>query len=173
MFQQWTDFFLLMGSAAAVLIGLIYVVISLMRDRPRSSVLSGSRLYMGPIVLSVSFVMVLSAAALTPGITRQWIAGITAAIALWGLTRGVMSFVGLRRLVGAESEVHWTDLWFYGVFPSALYIAFGIVALAFCSGWQWAPYGLAVALTAALLLAVRNEWDLITWIAPRKDGEPD
>ena len=70
MFEGWHEFYLLAGSAAAVLIGLIFVVISLMQDRSRSSVLAGSKLYMGPIVLGVSFVLVLSAAALTPGIGR-------------------------------------------------------------------------------------------------------
>ena len=44
-----------------MLIGLIFVVISLMQDRSRSTVLTGSKLYMGPIVLGVSFVLVLSA----------------------------------------------------------------------------------------------------------------
>src|SRR6476469_8101961 len=58
MFDQWGEFYLLVGSAAAVLIGLIFVVISLMQDRSRSTVLTGSRLYMGPIVLGVSFVLV-------------------------------------------------------------------------------------------------------------------
>jgi len=76
------------GSAAAVLIGLIFVVISLMQDRSRSTVLAGSRLYMGPIVLGVSFVLVLSAAALTPGMSAGWFAFISGAIALWGLVRG-------------------------------------------------------------------------------------
>src|SRR5206468_4428801 len=71
MFEGWENFFLMVGGAAAVLIGLIYVVISLMHDRPRSSVLAGSRLYMGPIVLGVSFVLILSAAALTPGVERK------------------------------------------------------------------------------------------------------
>ena len=43
MFEGWHEFYLMAGSAAAVLIGLIFVVISLMQDRSRSSVLSGSR----------------------------------------------------------------------------------------------------------------------------------
>ena len=30
---------------------------------------------------------------------------------------------------------------------------------------------LAAVVAAMLLLAVRNEWDLITWIAPREDAE--
>jgi hypothetical protein len=169
MFAQWTNFFVLAGSAAAVLIGLIFVVISLMGDRPRSSVLAGSRLYMGPIVLSVSFVLALSAAALTPGITSSWFAAITALVALWGLYRGVSSFVVLKGLAGKEREVHWSDSWFYGVFPTLLYLAMGAVALAFWEGWSWAHDGIAVLITAVLLLAIRNEWDLITWLAPKGD----
>ena len=66
MFEGWSEFYLMAGGAAAVLIGLIFVVISLMQDRSRSSVLAGSKLYMGPIVLGVSFVLALSAAALVP-----------------------------------------------------------------------------------------------------------
>jgi hypothetical protein len=167
MFEGWMDFFLMAGSAAAVLIGLIFVVISLMQDRSRSTVLAGSRLYMGPIVLGVSFVLVLSAAALTPGMSTGWFAFISGALALWGLVRGLMSIVGIRRLSG---DVHWTDLWFYGVMPSALYVALGAVALAFWREWDWAGYGFAATLMAGLLLAIRNEWDLITWIAPREDS---
>src|SRR4030095_7883433 len=119
MFEGWGEFYLLVGSAAAVLIGLIFVVISLMQDRSRSSVLTGSRLYMGPIVLGVSFVLVLSAAALTQGMERTTFAAITSAVAAWGLVRGVMSIVGIQGLKG-EDAPHWTDVWFYGVIPSLL-----------------------------------------------------
>jgi len=168
MFDHWGEFFLLAGSAAAVLIGLIFVVISLMQDRSRSTVLAGAKLYMGPIVLGVSFALVLSAAALTPGIDRSSFAAVAAIVAAWGLVRGLMSTVGIRKL---GKDVHWTDLWFYGVLPSAIYLALGLDALAFAWVWPGAHYGLAVVTTALLLLAIRNEWDLITWIAPRAEPE--
>lgn len=168
MFEGWENFFLMAGGAAAVLIGLIFVVISLMGDRPRSTVLAGSKLYMGPIVLAVSFVLALSAAALTPGITRPWYAAITGAIAVWGLVRAVMSTIGIGRF----TKVHWTDMWFYGVYPIAIYVSLGVVAAAFWENWSWAQDGLAIVVTFSLLLAIRNEWDLITWITPRgEDGE--
>jgi hypothetical protein len=172
MFEGWDEFYLLAGSAAAVLIGLIFVVISLMQDRPRSSVLAGSKLYMGPIVLGVSFVLVLSAMALIPGVGRNRVAAVTMAIALWGLARGIRSSVGIRVLLGEEREVHWTDLWFYGVIPSVVYLALGFVAVAFWENWNWAHDGLAAATVAILLSAIRNEWDLVTWLAPRRDDEP-
>jgi hypothetical protein len=167
MFEGWGEFYLMAGSAAAVLIGLIFVVISLMQDRSRSSVLQGSKLYMGPIVLGVSFALVLSAAALAPGVDGRTMAAIAAIIAAWGLARGLASIAGIRAL---RDDVHWTDLWFYGVAPSALYLALGAVALALWMGGAGAPWGLAAVVTGLLLLAVRNEWDLITWIAPRGEA---
>ena len=168
MFEGWSEFYVMSGSAAAVLIGLIFVVITLMQDRSRSSVLAGSKLYMGPIVLHMSFVLVLSAAALAPGIHVRSYATIAVVAALWGLARGIYSTVGLRRL-SSEPEVHWTDLWYYGVIPTAIYLALGAVALAFWLGSPMAPYAVAVVITALILLSVRNEWDLITWLAPRRD----
>jgi hypothetical protein len=171
MFEGWSEYYLLAGSAAAVLIGLIFVVVTLMQDRTRSSVLAGSRLYMGPVVLEVSFVLVLSAAALVPGIDPNEYAPIAAVVALWGLVRGLMSTAGIRRLLGKEGEVHWTDPWFYGVIPSLLYAALAIAAWAVWSGWPWAQDGLAALVTALLLLGIRNEWDLVTWLAPKPDEE--
>jgi chromate transport protein ChrA len=171
MFEGWQDFFLLAGSAAAVLIGLIFVVISLLQDRSRSSVLAGSRLYMGPIVLGVSFVLALSAAGLTPGIGRGAFAAIAGALALWGLARGIMSTTGIRRLAHLDHPPHWTDLWFYGLYPSLLYLVLGIVALTLWREWRWADEALAAVITASLLLAIRNEWDLITWIAPQRSED--
>ena len=169
MFEGWGEFYLMAGGAAAVLIGLIFVVISLMQDRPRATVLTGSKLYMGPIVLSVSLVLVLSATALTPHIDRNSVALIAGLVALWGLARAVTSIAGIQRLRKSDDPPHWTDVWFYGVIPSVLYIALGFVALAFWKDMDWALQGLAAAITGLLLLAIRNEWDLITWIAPRHD----
>jgi hypothetical protein len=170
MFHDWSEFYLLAGSAAAVLIGLIFVVVTLMQDRSRSSVLAGSRLYMGPVVLQVSFVLVLSSAALTPGITAEQYALVAAVVALWGLVRGVQSTVGIKALKG-EDEPHWTDKWFYGVIPIFLFLALAEVAVGFWRGEDWAVLGVAVVNTAILLLAIRNEWDLVTWLAPKADDE--
>jgi hypothetical protein len=174
MFEGWSDFYLVVGSAAAVLIGLIFVVVSLMNDRPRSSVLYGSKLYMGPIVLHMSFVLVLSAGALTPRLSNRTYAAVTAVLALWGLARAVYSIAGMTHLRGEGdgNSVHWTDPWYYGGIPFVIY-AFALrVALAFWNDADWAPYGIAAAILALILLSVRNEYDLITWIAPRKDGDP-
>jgi hypothetical protein len=169
MFKDWSEFYLLAGSAAAVLIGLIFVVMTLIQDRPRSSVLAGSRLYMGPVVQQVSFVLVLSSAALVPDITRRAFAAVCAVLSLWGFVRGVMSLAGIAAI--KDPEVHWTDKWFYGAIPAALFAALAVTAWAFWSGQSWATVGAAAVITGVLLLAIRNEWDLVTWLAPRADDD--
>jgi len=168
MFEHWGEFYLLAGSAAAVLIGLIFIVVTLMQDRPRSTMLFGSKLYMGPVVLQMSFVLVLSAAALTPDITPRAMAAASAAVALWGLVRGVQSIIGISALKGEDSP-HWTDVWFYGFIPTMLSLLLVAVAAGYWRGAEWAVNAMAVAITGVLLLAVRNEWDLVTWLAPRSD----
>ena len=176
MFERWSDFYLVVGGAAAVLLGLIFVVVSLMHDRPRSAVLFGSKLYMGPIVLHMCFVLVLSAAAVTPGMSSRVFGALALAVAVWGAARGVYSVVGLTRLrkIG-EDEVHWTDVWYYGAVPLVLYLALAAVAIGFWSGWTDAPFAVAAVIVGLLLLSVRDEYDLVTWLAPKADdssGQP-
>lgn len=170
MFHDWGEFYLVIGGAAAVLIGLIFVVVTLMQDKPRSTMISGARLYMGPIVLDLSLVLVLTAAALTPEIGGRQFAAIAAAVAAWGLYRGVQSTIGIRSLQWNEDPPHWTDKWWYGVAPTLLFLALGAVAGGFWSGAHWAVPGVAAVDTGILLVAIRNEWDLVTWLAPKPDA---
>lgn len=171
MFEGWGDFFLMAGSAAAVLIGLIFVVMTLMQDRSRSSVLEGSKLYMGPVVLHMSFVLVISGTALVPAITPDAFTVVACAVAVWGLVRGAMVTMGIRRLAFSDDAPHWTDMWFYGAIPTALYVALAVAALAIAGGRAWAGDAFAAVIVGLLLLGIRNEWDLVTWLAPRPDGE--
>ena len=173
MFEHWGEFYLVVGGAAAVLIGLIFVVVTLMQDKPRSTMLYGAKLYMGPIVLHLSFVLVLTVAALTPHIEHRQYALIAAAVALWGLVRGIQSTLGIIALARSDDPPHWSDRYFYGVMPTLLSLGVAAVALAFWNGAHWAVLGAAAINTAILLLAIRNEWDLVTWLAPHGDREAE
>lgn len=170
MFEDWGEFYLLTGSAAAVLIGLLFVVVTLMQDRPRSTVLSGAKLYMGPVVLHVSFVLVLSAAALVPGITPRALAVIAGAVAIAGLIRGGFVTAGIARIRIGDDAPHWSDAWCYGVIPTFFYLLLAIVAAGFWGDAAWAVEALAVMI-ALLLISIRNEWDLVIWLAPKPDKE--
>ena len=66
MFQDWDSFFLLIGTAAGALIGLLFVVETLTVGFERDSALRGARVYITPIVFHFAAVLVVSAAALAP-----------------------------------------------------------------------------------------------------------
>ena len=172
MFHDWGDFFFLIGSAAASLIGLLFVVVTLNRGRERETALKGANTYMTPIVFHFGVVLVLSAAAVAPGLGRTGMGlaeAVCAAIAL------IYSLIILRRLL-AWSKIappHWTDAWFYGVAPLAIYVGLAAAAVMVWIAPAWAPYGLALVLLAHLLLGIRNEWDLVTWLAPGLPPEGD
>lgn len=171
MFEGWGEFYLLAGSAAAVLIGLLFVVVTLMHDRPRSYVFKGASLYMGPIVLHMSLILALSAATLSRGMTPAGFGAIVAAVALVGLVRSFMVSAGIR--VFREPPPHWTDIWCYGLIPAGLYAALGFVALGVWQNQAWAEQGVAAVIVALLLISIRNEWDLVVWLTPKADGEED
>jgi len=170
MFEGWGEFYLLAGSAAAVLIGLLFVVVTLMHDKPRTYVLRGSRLYMGPIVLHMSLILVLSAATLSHGLTPGCFAAVAGAVAIWGFARGVNVIAGIRAYRD-PTPPHWSDVWCYGVLPTVLYALLGVVAIGFATGQAWAPQGVAAVIVALLLVSIRNEWDLVVWLTPQADGE--
>ncbi len=172
MFRDWGDFFFLIGSAAASLIGLLFVVVTLNRGRERETALKGTNTYMTPIVFHFGVVLVLSAAAVAPGLGQ---AGIGLAEAVCAAIALIYSWIILRRL-RAWTQVappHWTDVWFYGVGPLLIYLGLAGAAVMVWAAPAGAAYGLALVLLAHLLLGIRNEWDLVTWLAPGLPPEGD
>ena len=91
-----------------------------------------------------------------------------AACALAGLIYAVWVVLQIRK-VRIDGPPHWTDLWCYGAAPAAVYLGLAAAALAAWTGWSCAPYAIAGALLALLLVSIRNAWDLVTWLAPRRD----
>jgi hypothetical protein len=75
--------------------------------------------------------------------------------------------VGIARLLNAAEPPHWSDLWCYGVAPVGIYLGLtGVIAAAFWGRSSWAPYAMGGLLLSLLLLAIRNAWDLVTWMTP-------
>lgn len=165
MFEGWEDYYLLVGSAAAALIGLLFVVMSLLAGRERSTIEAGSRFYLSPIVFDLGAIVVLSGAAMAP-IPPAAFAWLTVAIAIVSLAMDIRISLGIGRLiVAAENRIF--DTCWYGVVPaaiSALMIGAGAGVLIHR---PWAEIAVAAVLMALLLVCIHNAWDLITYITPQ------
>jgi hypothetical protein len=165
MLEEWHDFYLLIGGAAGALIGLLFVVVTLTR-RTGDKADQGRRLYLSPVVVSFGVVLGTGGLAMTPHEPAVVAALILGAAALVALAYMVRVCRGLFR-AGEDMVPHWSDPWWYGVWPAVAY-AVMLLAAAIMLAWPGPGLDLLAASQGALVaLGVRNAWDLITWIAPR------
>lgn len=168
MFQHWDSFYLLVGGAAGSLIGLLFIVATLNSGRrDADSALRGASIYMTPIVQHLGVVLVISALAAAPGLSIEATALLVAAAGLIGLASSGRVIWHLQ-IVKSLQAPHWSDVWWYGV--AAFFADLGVAGSA-AAVWlvspAWAARGVATALTAILLIAIRNAWDLVTWITAK------
>ena len=167
MLQGWDNFYYLIGSAAAGLIGLLFVVMTLTAGRERSRILRGSSLYMTPTIVHFGVVLAISATAMAPGLPLVPRGAAFGLFALCGLAASTRGCVGIVKLQKAAEPPHWSDLWCYGVAPVGMYLGLAtVIVAAFWERSSWAPYAMAGVLLFLLLLGIRNAWDLVTWMTP-------
>ena len=76
---------------------------------------------MSPVLLHFALVLALSATALASAFTPYGFGLINGAIALIGIATSVRVIAGLRRRT-MDPPPHWTDIWWYGVAPCAIYV---------------------------------------------------
>ncbi len=170
-FSGWDNFYVIMGSAAAALTGLMFVVITLVagvRSRPSDS---GVAAFNSPTV--VHFAMSLLIAAI---ISAPWTALAQPAVALGLVGLGGLAYVGivLRRLlrVDAYQPVFEDWLW-HAIFPFAGYIALFIAAILLPSDATPALFVVGAVTVLLVFTGIHNAWDIVTYIALRFLGAPD
>jgi hypothetical protein len=166
MFEGWDNYLVMMGTASAGLIGLLFVVITLTSGFDRNNALRGQALYMTPTMVNFAVVFALSAVAEMPRLPPAGFVGLAGVALGLGFANAVRASLGIATPRAGAPIPHWSDFWMYGATPGALY-ALGLVAVWLTwRGSQAAAAALFGLLLIILLVGVRNAWDLITWIAP-------
>lgn len=166
MFDGWHDFYLVLGPASAGLIGLLFVVVTLTSGLERQRALRGARVYMTPIVFHLGVLVLLSALALFPHMSARPMGAAACGCALLGL-----AYAGYvcRAFLSKSVESYDGDLWRYGLGVGALYVVLAVAAVLLLAGRPAGAYALALDQITLFLLMVNNAWDLVIFIAPRKD----
>ena len=173
MFHGWDNYFFMLGSAAASLIGLLFVVVTLTQGFDRNQALRASGIYMTPLAVHFAVVLSVSAIALAPGLDAGKSAVVLEIGALVGLGNAIRTCLGIPALANTTgNQPHWSDVWFYGVAPAVIYVALGVIAAAVGAGAAWAATATAALLLVLLLVGIRNAWDLLTWMAPGPPPAP-
>jgi hypothetical protein len=171
MFDGWGEYFFMIGSSAAALIGLMFVVVTLTAGRDREEVERGKQLYTSPIVWNLAVILVLSGAAIAPTVTATIYGYAVGGVALLGIAIGLRSAIGIARRPGDPNSPGF-DMFWYGLAPAISYAALAVAALGVLGGKLWGPTAVAAALMALLLVSIHAEWDLVTYLAPGAGRPP-
>jgi hypothetical protein len=164
MLVAWHEFYVLLGTAAAALVALLFVVVAVgatafTRDRR-----SGTRTFMSPVVFHYSNVLFLSLVVLVPGQSPRLLGAIVGVAALGSLIYSIVIVVRVFR----SSMADLADRVAYGSMPLVVYSAGLVVSWLLLTGHDEAGlYLLAAAALLLLLGNIRNAWDLMLSLAYR------
>lgn len=158
----WENFYVIVGSSAAALIGLQFVVIALIKDT-RTRTTSGTISAFGtPTVVHLGGALLISAIMSAP-----WpsLLGASIALVLCGLIGlGFAARVIVHALHQVSYEPVIEDWLWYMAFPCCMYVAIVAGALLLHAFERSASFVIAGAALSLLLIAIHNAWDTVTYI---------
>jgi hypothetical protein len=160
-FEEWESFYVIVGAAAGALIGLQFVVMTLIADRPRKGVAQAAAAFASPTIVHFSVVLFVSAALRAP-----W-HSITPFAVIWGLIGfgGALYTVNVirraRRQIAYRPDLE--DWLFHVLLPLFAYAALVVSAFAARSHEEEALFGVAGAVLLILYIAIHNAWDAVAY----------
>jgi len=165
--ERWHEFYLLIGTAAAALVALLFVAASVGVGSLSLDPRGPTRTYMSPVAFHFTSALFVSAVALVPVHTLETLGVLVGLNASAGTIYAV--FV-LRRLF-TDQIADTADRVCYGVLPLIAYLAgLGAAVLIFRAS-PHAPEFLAATVVLLLIVNIRNAWDLMISLARRRSRE--
>lgn len=170
----WQNFYLLTGTAAATLIGLMFIAVTFGATRIKVQTTSTTRAFLDPVFTHFVTVLVVACVMVSPSASASFVGGLVAAIAVlrsWAL-------VGIYRRMSeanrAHGDIELSD-WLAGVVgPALCYLAsVGVGAALIRGGYEaQALSALAIVVVAAMLLGIYGAWELMIWLAATGNAPP-
>ncbi len=171
----WVNFYVIVGSSAGALIGLQFVVMTLVANLPltRADAQAGDA-FSTPTVVHFGAVLLLSAAASAP-----W-EGLAPVAVLWGVAGlgGVVYVVLVGRRLRSQTVYRavFEDRLFHVYLPCTAYTMLAGSACAACSHPRPALFAVGAAALLLLFIGIHNAWDIVTYhvfVKRREDKEDE
>src|SRR5215471_7491850 len=158
---EWNSFYVILGSASGALIGLQFVVMSLIATRPRLRVAEAGAAFGTPTIVHFGVVLLLSAVASIP-----WheIGGVPIAWGSVGVGGIAYSIVVARRMRAQNVyQPVFEDWLFHVLLPFAAYSMLVGSAYVASSLERPALFTVSAATLLFLFVGIHNAWDAVTY----------
>lgn len=165
--EGWDNFYVIVGAAAGVLIGLQFVVIALQRDVTEGAG-AAVRAFGSPTIVHLTAVLALSAIIMMPRHTRSSLGTVVLVAAA-----GLLAYVGWVFGKAREQDIYQPDLedwiWHYCL-PALAYLS-----LLGAGAWVWsapskALYAVAASVLLLLVVGIHNAWDAAVYVVITRSG---
>jgi len=158
---EWDSFYLIIGSAAGALIGLQFVVMTLMAARPERPSAEAAAAFATPTIIHLSTALLLAV------VIRVPFKEITSTAVVWGLIGliGVVYSVIVIRRMRRQGlyEPEFEDWLFHAVLPLAAYATLAVSAVAAFRYGREALFAVGGSVLLLLLIGIHNAWDAVTY----------
>ncbi len=158
---RWDSFYVIVGSAAGALIGLQFVVLTLIAERPPAGAAEAGAAFGSPTIVHFGAVLFVSALLHAPFQT------ITIAAAVWGLLGfcGVAytAIVARRMRTQAAYRPIFEDWLFHVGLPLASYAILALTSFAAAAHTREALFGVGGAALVLLFVGIHNAWDSVSY----------
>ncbi len=166
----WQNFYVVVGSAAAALVGVQFVVITLVAAFRKGVSAASVGAFATPTVVHLSGALLVAGLLCAPWSSLAPASALVAAGALAGLVYDAAVYRRARR--HADYAPVWEDWLWHTILPSASHLAGLAGALFLQSKSRSALVAIGGAALALLLVGVHNAWDAVTHIVvSRTHGE--
>jgi hypothetical protein len=162
----WENFYIIIGSSAAALTGLMFVVITLTAETREADAVGALDAFASPTVLHFCAVLLIASILSTPGHTTGSLSFSLAVCGLVGIAYTTSIIVRMRRQK-AYSPVRSDWIW-HILLPLVSYVCFLGAAAVVWSDAAAALYSVAAGALLLLYIGIHNAWDAATWMAVHK-----
>src|SRR5262245_9243400 len=160
--SHWESFYVIVGSSAAALTGLQFVVVTLIAESTLSASGRSLAAFGSPVVVHFGSALLISAIGSAPWTSITPVAWTTALLGLSGLAYGVAV---IRRARGQDEYLPVASDWiWHTVLPNFAYACVLLAAFALTRTPEAALFVLGGAALLLLFIGIRNSWDTVTYI---------
>lgn len=173
--MKWDTFYVIVGSAAGALIGLQFVVITLISERPHESVADAGAAFGSPTIVHFSSALFLALLFHAPW---QSMRAVSIVWALLGISGVVYIAIVVRLMLRQNAYKPVLEDWmFHVVLPLAAYGMLAVSAFAASSHTREGLFSVGGASLLLLFIGIHNAWDNVAYhvlvARPRASAERD
>jgi hypothetical protein len=167
----WSNFYVITGSAAAALTGLMFVVVTLVAGQERvvKNMRDGVETFSSPTVVHFGAVLLISATLAAPWHSLTAPGIVLAVLGVCGIVYGGRVLFRMSRRT--EYQPEYDDWFWYAVFPMIAYLAIFAAAVLLFARPSEALFALAAGTIALIFTGIRNSWDVVTFIVVEMKSE--